>query len=103
MEKLSGNSDRILRTYNLIIMQEENGESTGDLSDTTKQAFQIKDSIKELEKELVYIQSNCKHSEHEIKNCPSNSTSFQLRRVCKKCTMEIGYPSKEEIDSWVSS
>ena len=84
-------------------MQDENGESIKGLPDIAKQALQIKNSIKGLEKELDAIQNDCNHPEYEIKNCPSNSASFQLRRVCKKCTKEIGYPTKEEIDSWVSS
>jgi hypothetical protein len=68
-----------------------------------KQAEVIKKSIKELEKELDSIQSECNHPEYIIKNCPTQSTTFQLRRVCTKCTKEIGYPSQEEINNWSSS
>jgi len=26
-----------------------------------------------------------------------------LRKVCKECQKEIGYPSQDEIDSWANS
>jgi hypothetical protein len=84
-------------------MEELNGENIKGKQDILIQANQIKSSIKILEKELVQIQSVCNHPEYEIKNCPSQSSTFQLRKVCKKCTKEIGYPNQEETDSWVSS
>lgn len=84
-------------------MEGTNEESIKGLPDISKQAHQIKDSIKILEKELDHIQNECSHAEYDVRNCPSQSAAFQLRRVCKKCTKEIGYPTKEEIDSWVSA
>lgn len=84
-------------------MEEPNGENTKANPDIFKQANQIQSEIKILEKELIQLQSACKHSEYETKNCPSQSLSFQLRKVCKKCSKMIGYPNQEEMDSWVLS
>lgn len=84
-------------------MEELNGENIKANIDISKQANQIQSEIKILEKELIQLQSACNHSEYEIKNCPSQSLSFQLRKVCKKCAKVIGYPSQEETDSWVLS
>ena len=79
-----------------IFKKISNEESIKGLPDISKQAHQIKDSIKSLEKELDHIQNECNHTEYDVRNCPSQSAAFQLRRVCKKCTKEIGYPTKEE-------
>jgi len=73
------------------------------LEDISKQANQIKDSIRNLERELDALQNNCNHPEYDIKNCPTQSCCFQLKRVCKKCLSEIGYPTSEETEAWVSS
>lgn len=61
---------------------------------------EIKKIIKDLEKEVELIQSDCIHSEYEIKNSPTQAKSFSLKRVCKNCEKELGYPSQDEIDCW---
>jgi hypothetical protein len=72
------------------------------IPDKSKHADDIKNSIKELEKELETIQKDCLHAQYEIKNCPSNTSSFSLKKVCKKCSKEIGYPSQDEVDKWAN-
>lgn len=83
-------------------------ENNIDHSDPAKQdpsekARQIQQDIKSLEKELKEIQCSCTHKEYKIANCPSESSTFSLRRVCLKCQKEIGYPSQQEIDDWAKS
>ena len=62
-----------------------------------------KELIKSLEKELKALQENCNHPDHKIMNCPSENTTFALRKVCVKCDKEIGYPSQQETDDWVKA
>ena len=72
-----------------------------EISSTTQK---IVNEIKALEKELEGIQTSCNHQKHSLKNCPSGSdNTFSLRKVCDDCQLEIGYPSQEEINKWVSS
>jgi hypothetical protein len=70
---------------------------------TPQQTKDLKNTIRSLEKELDSIQSLCPHKEYEIRNCQNESRGFSLRRVCKSCEKEIGYPTQEEIDSWTAS
>jgi hypothetical protein len=67
------------------------------------QTQKIKSSIKDLEKELKTIQDSCLHKEYKVTNCPKENSEFALRRICKECEKEIGYPSQEEIDNWAKS
>ena len=85
------------------MVQDEDKKSTEHSEERVKQAQEIKDSIRSLEKELEDIQSSCQHKEYSIKNCQSETRGFSLRRVCKKCSKEIGYPTQEETDSWAAS
>jgi hypothetical protein len=72
-----------------------------EISSTTQK---IVNEIKALEKELEGIQSSCIHQKYSLKNCPIGSdNTFSLRKVCEDCQLEIGYPSQEEINRWVSS
>lgn len=72
-----------------------------EISSTTQK---IVNEIKALEKELEGIQTSCTHQKQSLKNCPIGlDNSFSLRKVCDDCQMEIGYPSPEEINKWVSS
>jgi hypothetical protein len=72
-----------------------------EISSTTQK---IVNEIKALEKELEGIQTSCIHQKNSIKNCPTGSDhAFSLRKVCDDCQLEIGYPSQDEINKWVSS
>jgi len=72
-----------------------------EISSTTQK---IVNEIKALEKELEGIQTTCSHQRNSLKNCPTGSdNTFSLRKVCDDCQLEIGYPSQEEINKWVSS
>ena len=73
------------------------------LNDKKAQTKQIKDSIRNLEKELHEIQDKCQHKEYTISNCQKENSVALLRKVCKECQKEIGYPSQDEIDSWANS
>ena len=64
----------------------------------------IINNIKSLEKELEAIQSACLHSDYTVKNFNIHgSSNFSLRRVCDLCQADIGYPTQEEVNSWIKS
>jgi hypothetical protein len=72
-----------------------------EISSTTQK---IVNEIKVLEKELEGIQNSCLHQRYSFKNCPNGlDNAFSLRKVCDDCQLEIGYPSQEEINKWVTS
>lgn len=81
-------------------MENTNENQENISQDTSQKTKKIREDIKILEKELKDIQSNCNHPEYKITNCPSETSSFSLKRVCMKCQKEIGYPSQQEIDNW---
>jgi len=83
-------------------MEIQDGQKNS-LNDKTTQTKQIKDSIRNLEKELHEIQDKCSHKEYTILNCQKENSGVLLRKVCKECQKEIGYPSQDEIDSWANS
>lgn len=68
-----------------------------------KSVSEIKTSIKDLEKKLDEIQKNCEHKGHSIKNVPTQSKNFCLRRICNSCEADLGPPTQEEIDNWVKN
>lgn len=74
-----------------------------DPKDKREQAEKIKSCIRSLEKELETIQENCIHPDYELKNCQTANSGFNLRRVCRTCTKEIGFPSQEEIKQWTEN
>ena len=79
------------------------GEENNTKKEKSLQAQQIKSSIKNLEKELHEIQDKCSHKVYAVENCQKENSGFLLRKVCKECQKEIGYPSQDEIDSWANS
>lgn len=81
-------------------LENQNPEQQEDKSHKTQK---IKSNIRDLEKELKSIQDACSHKEYKIANCPKENSEFSLRKVCKECEKEIGYPSQSEIDNWAKS
>ena len=82
----------------------ESDPSSGQPQEISSTTQKIVNEIKALEKEIEGIQITCSHQKHSLKNCPTGSgNTFSLREVCDDCQLEIGYPSQEEINKWVSS
>lgn len=84
-------------------MELETGSPSNEIKDKREQAEKIRSSIRSLEKELEQIQENCIHAEYELKNCQTANSGFNLRRVCKICTKEIGFPTQEEVKQWTEN
>lgn len=84
-------------------MESTNETPSSSSEEKSKKAKKIREDIKILEKELKEIQGSCIHPEYKLMNCPSEFTTFSLKKVCTKCEKEIGYPSQQEIDDWTKA
>ena len=63
---------------------------------------EIKESIDNYKKQLtminhivVKLQTHCRHKETEIKSV--SQSVMKLKHVCKVCSAELGYPTKDEL------
>jgi len=63
---------------------------------------EIKETIDNYKKQLVMInltvaklQAHCKHKDTEIKSI--SQSVMDLKRICKACGTELGYPTKNEL------
>lgn len=54
-----------------------------------------KEDINKLNTTLTELQKTCTHKEIIIKNVSSGVT--ELRKVCKTCDKELGYPNPKEL------
>jgi hypothetical protein len=63
--------------------------------DINKLVLSYKSEIESINKKIEEIQSNCKHSEHDIKSIGMGPV--KVRKVCKTCDMDLGYPNKDEL------
>ncbi len=69
-----------------------------DLSteDINKLIFEYKGEIDLINKKIEEIQNNCRHLEHEIKSIGMGPV--KVRKVCKACGIDLGYPTKDELE-----
>ena len=51
-----------------------------------------------LKKEIEQYQLNCNHKNSSIKTLENGD----IRKVCDNCEKVLGYPSKSELDDWLS-
>jgi hypothetical protein len=56
---------------------------------------EIKQQIKLLTDELVTLQTNCKHSNYNLKYYEESKS---VLKVCGECEKVLGYPNKEELE-----
>lgn len=70
-------------------------EENMDPNEIKKIVSNHKIDIKELKSALTDIQNECPHKETIIKNVSAGLVA--LRKVCKACEKEIGYPSPDEL------
>jgi len=64
-----------------------------------EKAEQLINKISECQRELSKIQDNCCHSKKEVRFINSN---VGVRWVCRDCKSLLGWPSKSDVDKWVS-
>lgn len=61
----------------------------------SKSVSDCKNEIDKLSQKIDEIQDECRHPEHEVK--PISMAPFQVKKVCKVCQADLGYPSKDEL------
>ena len=79
-------------------MVEDSQASPGDnLSpeDVSKSVSKFKTEIVKLNEKVNNIQEECKHLEYDVK--PIRGTPIQVKKICKVCQMDLGFPTKEEL------
>jgi len=60
---------------------------------------QIEKQIEVLEKQKTTLQSQCKHKETRVKF--ENNTN-NMRVYCCECNVRLGFPTKEEIEKFLT-
>lgn len=59
---------------------------------------QIDEKIKDLLSEKLDLQKDCPHKECVIKFAPNTTI---VKKFCKACNVELGYPSEKEISDFL--
>ena len=59
----------------------------------------LNEKLKELQKEIKELQNQCNHKDQTIKVIGPNN----IRWVCKKCEMILGWPGPEELKIWTKN
>ena len=72
-------------------------ESVGNLSpeDVSKSVSKFKSEIVKLNEKVNEIQEECKHLEYDVK--PICGTPIQVKKICRVCQMDLGFPTKDEL------
>tara|TARA_Y100000389_G_scaffold179488_1_gene193597 strand:- start:337 stop:591 length:255 start_codon:yes stop_codon:yes gene_type:complete len=79
-------------------MVEDSQASPGDnLSpeDVSKSVSKFKSEIVKLNEKVNSIQEECKHLEYDVKAI--RGTPIQVKKICKVCQMDLGFPTKDEL------
>ena len=58
----------------------------------------LHEQLQKIKKEIKKIQDKCSHKKQEIKFIKN----FDIRWVCKKCDLPLGWPSKKESENWLN-
>ncbi len=65
-----------------------------------KEVEQLLSAKRDIDLRIEEIQANCKHEKQVIKQV-ANRDGFDIRRVCESCGQVVGYPSAEEVQSFL--
>ena len=72
-----------------------------DDNEIKSRVSELRISIKNANAEIETIQSQCKHPEHHTKDVGANGVC-DLKIVCKLCGKVLGYPNKQDLESWMA-
>lgn len=56
---------------------------------------------KSCEVEIVELQAGCNHPEYVLKTFFDSGTV--VKKICKSCSKEIGFPSKDELEKYLNN
>lgn len=80
-------------------MLQESQNTLGDNNMTpeemSKSVAANKAEIDKLNQLVNDVQKDCRHEEYNVKNV--GTVPVQIKKVCKVCDADLGYPSKEEL------
>lgn len=80
------------------MISESENEKNDLIRNSVKEIYTL---LKEKNKELDEIQSNCIHPKLKLKDIhPSNLSD--IRKCCDVCEKILGYPSQDELDKWIN-
>jgi len=73
-------------------------ENFNEKDEIKKKAEELTKNIKESEAELDSLRKSCNHEEYTVKNVQEGTIgSYRLRKVCKFCEKEVGFPSEQDL------
>jgi len=75
-------------------------EQTDDSSILRSKVDKIENQVRDLEKEKIEIQNDCKHKEETFVQFDKNNS---MKKYCSVCKQELGYPSKEEQNNFLGN
>mgnify|MGYP003134178124 CR=1 FL=1 len=59
----------------------------------------LHEKVRKLQKEIQQYQETCKHKTTQIRAIENG----EPRKVCTECELVLGWPTKEELESWLNS
>lgn len=70
----------------------------GDMTpeEMNKSVSDCKSEIDKLNQKIGEIQDECRHSEYDVK--PIGMVPVQVKKVCRVCQADLGYPSKDDLE-----
>tara|TARA_R110000796_G_scaffold61077_2_gene141362 strand:+ start:10874 stop:11128 length:255 start_codon:yes stop_codon:yes gene_type:complete len=79
------------------MVEDSRDDSGDDLSPehVSKSVSKFKSEIVKLNEKVTSIQEECKHLEYDVKSI--RGTPIQVKKICKVCEMDLGFPTKEEL------
>ena len=63
--------------------------------EVTKSVTECESEIDRLNRLVVDLQKDCRHTEYYVKNI--GTAPIELKNVCRVCHKTLGYPSKDEL------
>lgn len=74
---------------------QNNFEDKMTSDEINKSVSKFKNEISKLNEKVNEIQEECKHLEYDVKAV--RGTPIQVKKICKVCQMDLGFPTKEEL------
>lgn len=78
---------------------DQNGQYSMNKDEISSKSKELLDIISNAEKELIEVQSKCRHKDRTVKSVNIRSKS-EVRVVCDYCMLIVGYPSTKQIKEW---
>ena len=94
LEKYNIKDEPIINVKNINIYNPLSGSFANACTETNIPDLTRKVPSK-LNEKVNEIQEECKHLEYDVK--PIRGTPIQVKKICKVCQMDLGFPTKDEL------